>query len=249
MSAAKILVVEDEALTALEIQSKLELWGYEVIDIVSSGEDAVEKALEMKPDLILMDIMLRGDISGIEAAKLIKEKMDISLIYLTAYCNPETFQGAKITQPHAYLIKPFEENELKFAIEMAFYGHSVQSKLIKSEALYRNLAENAEDMIFVINNDFTVSYANISALKYLKRSISEVRGMLIEQLFPEDVAKRQRKSLQDIFANGNSKRYESLIVFPDCEIRLDTRLVPLTNDNGHVYAVLGTSREISKKNM
>ncbi len=91
----KILVVEDEALTALELQKKLVSWGYDVIDIVSSGEKALEKALALKPDLILMDILLKGNMTGIDAAREIKNKMEIPIIYLTAYCSDETLRVPK----------------------------------------------------------------------------------------------------------------------------------------------------------
>ena len=100
---------------------KLVSWGYDVIDIVSSGEKALEKALGLKRNLILMDILLKGSMTGIDAAREIKNKMEIPIIYLTAYCSAETFEGDEITQPSAYLIKPFQENDLKFAIEMALW--------------------------------------------------------------------------------------------------------------------------------
>jgi Response regulator containing CheY-like receiver, AAA-type ATPase, and DNA-binding domains len=130
---SKILVVEDEALTGMELQKKLILWGYDVVDIVSSGEDAVKKAMELEPDLILMDILLKGCMNGIDAAKIIRKNKEIPIIYLTAYSSSETFQGAKITQPQAYLIKPFDENELKFAIEMAFFGYESNLELKKAK--------------------------------------------------------------------------------------------------------------------
>ncbi|HII83446.1 MAG TPA: response regulator, partial [Methanobacterium subterraneum] len=90
---SKILVVEDEALTGMELQKKLILWGYDVVAIVSSGEDAVKKAMELEPDLILMDILLKGCMNGIDAAKIIRKNKEIPIIYLTAYSNSETFQG------------------------------------------------------------------------------------------------------------------------------------------------------------
>lgn len=243
----KILVVEDEALTALELQKKLISWGYDVVDTVSSGEDAVKKALKLKPDLILMDILLKGNMTGIDAARDIKNQIEIPIIYLTAYCNIETFEGAKITQPYAYLIKPFQENELKFAIEMAFYGHQSQLKLKESEARYRILAENAQDMIFIINKDLLVDYVNESSLKYLKLPKEQVIGKKVHSIFPKNTFKEQKKSLKEIFRTGNSFRSENLFNFPDYELWLDTRLEPLKDDKGEVYAIMGISRDITDK--
>jgi two-component system, response regulator PdtaR len=240
---SKILVVEDEALTGMELQKKLTLWGYDVVDIVSSGEDAVKKALELEPDLILMDILLKGCMNGIDAAKIIKKNKEIPIIYLTAYCNSETFQGAKITQPHAYLIKPFDENELKFAIEMAFYGHESRLTLKKSEAQYRVLAESAPDMIFIINKDLLVDYVNESSLKHLKLRKEEIIGKPVQSIFSKQVFDRQIKALQNVFRTGNSMRTKNQFIFPSCELWLDTRLKPLRNDKGEIYAVMGVSRE------
>ena len=195
-NSLKILVVEDEALTALELQKKLVSWNYDVIEIVSSGEKALEKALELKPDLILMDILLKGEMTGIDAAREIKNKIEIPIIYLTAYCNSETFEGAKITQPNAYLIKPFQEHELKFAIEMAFHGHQSQLKLRESEARYRILAESTPDMIFIINKDLVVDYVNETSVNYLKQSKAEIIGKSLKQIFPGNIFELQKKTLQ-----------------------------------------------------
>lgn len=240
---SKILVVEDEALTGMELQKKLLLWGYDVVDIVSSGEDAVKKALELEPDLILMDILLKGCMNGIDAAKIIKKNKEIPIIYLTAYCNSETFQGAKVTQPQAYLIKPFDENELKFAIEMAFYGHQSRLKLKKSEAHYRVLAESAQDMIFIINNELLVDYVNESSLKHLKLNKEEIIGKPVQNIFSKQAFDMQIKALQNVFRTGKSMRVKNLFIFPGCELWLDTRLKPLRNDEGEIYAVMGISRE------
>jgi two-component system, response regulator PdtaR len=242
----RILVVEDENLTALEIQSKLKLWGYEVADTVSSGEDAVEKALELKPDLILMDIVLKGDITGVDAAKTIKESLNIPIIYLTAYSNDEIFQGAKITRPYAYLIKPFEEKELKFAIEMAFYSQKFQNKLEESEERYRQMAEKAQDLIFIINSHYLVDYVNKASLKYLKLSPEDAIGLQFEDVFPHQKFQQQKKALRKVFLEGKSLRTGDTISFSDCELWMDTRLTPLKDDNGLTYAVLGISRKVTE---
>ena len=230
----------------MELQKKLVLWGYDVIDIVSSGEDAVKKALELDPDLILMDILLKGCMNGIDAAKVIRKNKEIPIIYLTAYCNSETFQGAKITQPQAYLIKPFDENELKFAIEMAFHGYESQLKLKRSEEHYRILAENAEDMIFIINRDLMVEYVNESSLKYLKLNKEDIIGKPVQDLFRTQEFKDQISSLKNVLNTGNSKREKNLFIFPDCEVWLDTRLKPLRDQQGEIYSVMGISREIKE---
>ena len=118
ISTPSILIVEDQSIIAMEIQDRLERLGYSVCDMVSSGEDAITKAMEKKPHLILMDIRLRVEMDGIESARQIKEKLDdVSVIYLTSYMDKETIKRAKISELYEYILKPFEEQELQNKIE------------------------------------------------------------------------------------------------------------------------------------
>ncbi|MBU4259376.1 MAG: response regulator, partial [Desulfobacteraceae bacterium] len=123
MSDTRILVVEDEGIIAKDIKNILSFLGYSVIGIASSGEEAIEKAMEMHPDLVLMDIVLEGDMDGVKAAEHIRDRFDIPVVYLTAYSDDTTLQRAKITEPYGYILKPFQERELYTTIEMALYKH------------------------------------------------------------------------------------------------------------------------------
>ena len=126
MDKARILVVEDESIIALDLQSLLIDLGYEVTAIASSGEEGVRWAEETRPDLTLMDVRLRGAMDGVEAAGQIRARFDIPVIYLTAYADEATLQRAKITEPFGYLLKPFQKRELKATIEMALYKHRAE---------------------------------------------------------------------------------------------------------------------------
>lgn len=108
MTGERILVVEDELIVAMNIESKLQELGYEVIDVVDNGKDAIDRALETKPDLILMDIVLKGEMDGIEVVRRINSTMDVPVIYLTAYSDDEVIQRAKRTEPYGYILKPFK---------------------------------------------------------------------------------------------------------------------------------------------
>lgn len=134
MADVKIMVVEDEGIVALDIQSKLERMGYEVSAVVSSGEEAVEKAGAMHPDLALMDIQLDGEMDGIEAADQIRSRFDIPVVYLTAFSDENTLQRAKISEPFGYLLKPFEERKMHTTIEIALYKHRVEREKEHLEA-------------------------------------------------------------------------------------------------------------------
>ena len=128
----QIMVVEDENITALDIAGKLEQLGYEITAMVSSGTLAIEKARQLHPDLILMDIMLKGDMDGIQVTKSI-EDLFIPVVYLTSYTDEKTLERARKTSPYGYIIKPYNEDELKSTIEMALHKHIKYQETIESE--------------------------------------------------------------------------------------------------------------------
>jgi hypothetical protein len=133
MAHKQILVVEDEHIIARGIQTDLEQMGYDVPVVASSGEEALEKAAETYPDLVLMDIVLKGSMDGIEAGKKLCQQMDVPIVYLTAYEDDETLRRAQVTEPFGYLLKPYEERELHTTIEMALYKHRMERKLKETE--------------------------------------------------------------------------------------------------------------------
>lgn len=155
MQKNNILVVEDEAIVSKDIQQSLKKLGYNIVGASATGEKAIELAMEHKPDLVLMDIMLKGEMSGIEAAEKIKESLNIPVIYLTAYADENTLSKAKVTEPYGYIIKPFKEIDLHTSIEMALYKHSKEREVIKERDFLYSLVENkdgAEGVIFVKSN-------------------------------------------------------------------------------------------------
>ena len=148
MANTRILIVEDELIVAKDIQYILNSLGYEVSGIATSGEEAIKKSDKKTPDLVLMDIVLGNYMDGIEAAEKIQNRYNIPIIYLTAYADNEILERAKITEPFGYIIKPFEEKELKSTIDMALYKHKIDNKLKQSEEKYRTLTENINVGIF-----------------------------------------------------------------------------------------------------
>ncbi|MFO7448141.1 MAG: adenylate/guanylate cyclase domain-containing protein [Ignavibacteriaceae bacterium] len=128
-SKINILIAEDESIIAKDIAQTLKKLGYNVLAVVRSGEDGFEYAKKLNPDLVLLDIMLEGEMTGIEAAEKIKNHLDIPFIFLTALADEETLHRAKVTEPFGYIIKPFDERALHTSIEMALYKHQINFKL------------------------------------------------------------------------------------------------------------------------
>jgi len=156
MAKTNILVVEDESIVSKDIQHSLKKLGYNVLGAASTGEKAIDLALELKPDLVLMDIMLKGKLTGIDAAEKIKETLNIPVIFLTAYADEGTLSKAKVTEPYGYIIKPFKEIDIHTSIEMAIYKHQKENELRHERDLLYSLVENKEkevdDFIFVKSN-------------------------------------------------------------------------------------------------
>lgn len=154
MANAKILVVEDERIVAKDIVKSLQRLGYVVLASVSSGEEAIKKVSEIQPDLVLMDIMLKGGMDGIEAADKIKASFDIPVIYLTAYADESTIQRAKLTDPFGYILKPFEERDLHATIEIALRRHLSEAATRVALEKEKQLSELKSRFWFMVAHDF-----------------------------------------------------------------------------------------------
>ena len=128
MAHEKILIVEDEEIVVLDISSALESSGYVVAATANSGDDAIKKATEVMPDLVLMDIVLKGTLDGIDAADKIRDLFNIPVIYLTAHTDESTLRRAKVSQPFGYVVKPFRERDLLIAIEFALYQSAMEKE-------------------------------------------------------------------------------------------------------------------------
>jgi signal transduction histidine kinase len=154
MTDKTILIVEDEAVLALDLKKQLERMGYVVPPPLATGEEAVEQAGAILPDLVLMDIKLKGRMDGIEAAEQIRAQLSIPVVYLTAYADTDTLTRARMTDPFGYLVKPFEERELHATIEMALSKHETELEL---RAAYQQLEEAdrlKDEMIQNVSHEF-----------------------------------------------------------------------------------------------
>jgi len=170
--AINILVTEDEVIVRKDIERCLTNLGYNVVASADNGEDAIDLALKHKPDLALMDIMIKGDMNGIAAAEEIKRNIDIPVVFLTAYADENTLSEAKMAEPHGYILKPFKDVDIQTAIEMALHKHGKELELKMESDFLRSLAEHKSDseIIFVKNRSRLMRVKNedllfIEALK------------------------------------------------------------------------------------
>lgn len=174
MGKINVLVVEDESIVSKDIQNSLTKLGYSVVGAASSGEKAIDLAGSLNPDIVLMDIMLKGEMNGIEAAEQIRNELKIPIIFLTAYADNATLSKAKITEPYGYIIKPFKEIDLHTAIEMAIYKHGKEQEVLKERDFLHSIVENKE----TINNlDSIFIKANSKLIKINKSNIYYIEAL------------------------------------------------------------------------
>ncbi len=158
--AARIAICEDERIVALDIKTFLVRSGSSVVGVFSSAEELLENMARINPDLVLMDINLEGDMDGVEASRELFERWSVPVIFLTAYADPSTIERAKLSQPFGYVIKPFDERDLKTALTIGLYRSSMERKLKASEARYRGLFEAGLAAVFLVDGNGTVTEGN-----------------------------------------------------------------------------------------
>lgn len=205
----RVLIVEDSGIVAMQIKHLLIKMNYSVVRIASSGEEAIEVAGTQNVDLVLMDIKLDGRIDGIDAAKLLRVKYDLPVIFITAYSDPETFNRAKQTGPFGYIIKPFESKELQTVIEITLYKHSVEKQLKQSEELYRTLVQTTHDGIAILYNG-KMEFVNEAFCKMIGCRQNEITGVNFKEFI--DDQDLSAEDLESISLNNPCKAEYEIIL-------------------------------------
>lgn len=200
MTDLKILIVEDEAIVAEDIASRLEKMGYVVLDIVASGEEAIEVATITAPDLVLMDIMLQGELDGVQAAEQIWLQLNTPVVYLTAYADDNTLKRAKITKPFGYILKPFKEQELRVTIEIALSRHQAEAEVKKALASAEARQREAEE-----NSHLKTQYISMAAHDF-RTPLTTIKSsaLLLEHYSSKWSEEKKQHHLQRIAAASDS---------------------------------------------
>ncbi len=168
-----IVVVEDEHITAEDLRRRLESWGYRVQGVAASGEEAIRMTEATKPDLVLMDIHLKGPMDGVEAARLIKARSNTPVIYASSFSDPATLRRAHLTDPSGMINKPYNDHEMRSAIASALSKHTMERQIAEAEDRYRRLLATSSDMIFLRKRRRILS-ANGAAIQSLEYPLAEL---------------------------------------------------------------------------
>ena len=183
MSKGTILVVEDEGIIAEDIRSCLLRLGYGVCAVTAAGAEAIREAEAHSPDLVLMDIVLQGDMDGIEAGQVIRFRFNIPIVYMTAHADDDILERAKVTEPVGYIVKPFEERALEATISTALYQYKTGRR--RQELKFRQLLDTAPDAIVIVNRESVITTINKQAEQLFGYSRKTLLGRPLETLLPE----------------------------------------------------------------
>jgi len=162
---ARIMVVEDDDELATEISDMLTMLGYQVAGRAASGEDCLILASQAQPDLVLMDIKIRGNLDGIQTAERLKKIKDVPVVYLTGFSDSATLKRARQTHAHGFLVKPFRVSEIKSTIEMALFKHHTEMELRRRENWFSTMLQAIGDAVIAVDNQQTVAFVNQVAEK------------------------------------------------------------------------------------
>jgi len=253
MDKTTVLIVEDENIVALDIKNRLKKLGYVVTGRSATGQGAIDKAAETRPDLILMDIRLKGDMDGIAAAAQIREQFDIPVIYLTAYSDEATLQRAKVTEPYGYLIKPFEDRDLHTTISMALYRHRAEQELRESRQWLATTLKSIGDAVIATDPQGCIKYMNPVAEALTGWNQTEAIGHPSEEIF-KIINSRTRlpaaNPVKQALEQNRTVELEDntlLIAKDGQEIPIDDSAAPIIDDTGITHGVVLVFRDITDR--
>ena len=253
MANPKILIVEDENIVAKDLQKRLINLGYEVVGIASTGEDAVKKAIATMPDLVLMDVRLKGEMDGIEAASTLRFQYGIAVVYLSAYADNDTLKRASKTEPFGYVLKPFEERELHTTIEMALYRRELERRFKENETWYGTTLRSIGEAVIATDTMGTIKFMNTAAENYTGWKLSEVLGEDLLKVFQtaEELTKPHfTNPVDQILKNKITavlKNHATLISREGKEIPIDESASPIKDEVGNTVGVVLVFQDVSER--
>jgi PAS domain S-box-containing protein len=250
---ARVLLVEDENIVAMELQAVLEDLGYTIAALASSGEGAVTKAAETRPDLALVDIRIKGNLDGIEAAQEIGARFDVPIIYLTAYADRTTVERAKITEPFGYLLKPYEQRELHITIEMALYKHKMEKELKEKERWLAATLRSIGDGVVATDHEGRIIFVNPIAAAMLGQGQADVLGQDLSEaltIIDERTHAAIDNPIQQVLADGADVFQQDIALLSGAdagEIPIEYTASPLNDDRGRIRGVVLVLRNVTER--
>ena len=249
-----ILVVEDDQVLADLLWRNLRKLQYTVADVVLSGEEALKKAKDLHPDLVLMDIRLGGKMTGIETADLMRIQYDIPVVYVTAYSDKETLDKVKKTEPYGYILKPFETKELQIAIEMALYKHNIEKKLREREIWFSTTLKSVGEAVISADKEGHITFMNPVAEQLTGWTLEYANGKFLDEVLTimcSVTKKRLSSPISSVISRNVVVNYTNpkiLISKKGQEIHIDDTWAPIQkNPKGEVQGIVLVFRDITER--
>lgn len=242
-----ILIVEDEGVIALDIRATLGRLGYAVAAVAATGSEAIARVEELRPDLVLMDIHLRGEMDGVEAARAIRDRFGVPVIYLTAFADPATLQRARITEPFGYLLKPFEERELHIVIEMALQRHDLQRRLQESERWLAATLRSLGDTIIATDAQWHIRFMNPAAEQLTGWSAPEAAGRTLSDVVRVSLPSEPRALSAGAVPTSGGTAQGLLVARDGTRIAVEETSTLIRDPDGTVIGVVIAIRDVSNR--
>ncbi|RZN40376.1 MAG: response regulator [Methanosarcinales archaeon] len=253
MEHANILIVEDEAIVAEDLRMTVTDLGYTVVGRGSSADEAVAKTLKLKPDLILMDIVLKGDKTGIDASCKIKKRMDVPIIFLTAYSDIELIDKALAAKPHAYIVKPFQAKQLLASIEMALYKSRMERRLREAKEWIATTLDSIGDAVIATDTEGIIQFMNPVAETLTGWDEGDAVGKHFEDVFKavqEETGSSIESPVTKVLKEGSvAKLTDSTILISrdGLELPIDDSSAPIRDHNGDITGVVLVFHDITER--
>jgi PAS domain S-box-containing protein len=247
---ASILIVEDEAIVALDLKTQLEDMGYEVMGIADNGEEALRLARQRRPDLALMDVRLKGEMDGVEVAAAAARELQLPVLYLTSYSDPDTVQRAAHTGPYGYLTKPFELKELRAGIEVALYKSRMERRLRESERWFTATLRCVQDGVLITEADGRVRFLNAAGEAMTGWTAEEAGGRPIAQLLGFAGAQDGQTSAERALREGRAigvLHARRLLARDGREMPVDESAAPIDDEQGHRLGAVVVLRDVTER--
>ena len=253
MRPSRILIVEDDRVVARDIQDHLTRIGHAVVGLAARGEDALPLAIQSQPDLVLMDIRLEGEVDGIDAAQQIRDCCRIPVVYLTAYADDQTLQRAGVTEPFGYLLKPYEDSQLRTTIEMALYKHAADRKLRESERRYAVTLSSIGDAVIATDENLKVTFMNPVAETLTGWLLRDAAGLPLADVFwiiNEDSRQPVENPAVKVLRSGmivGLANHSILVARDGRERPIDDCGSPIIDDQGAIIGAVLVFRDITQR--
>ena len=252
MAIYKIMIVEDEEIVAADIKLCLEKLGYSICATASSGREAIAKATLTLPDLVLMDIVLKGSMDGIEAAAQIKE-LNIPVVYLTAFGDATILQRAKVTEPYGYITKPFIDRDLHIAIEISIYKKEAEARISKTERWLATVLKSIGDAVIASDTDRRITFMNPVAEKLTGWKQEDALGRKLTEVLNIkglDLLALEKHLVEKVIVEGltiNLIEDRLLLTKDGTEIPISDSVAPIKDDNGENPGTVLVFRDTTKQ--